>query len=479
MVQQLLMTPQLQQAIKLLQLSRLELVETLRQEVEENPMLEEMEPEGLVEEQGDLDPKLAGKDTEAEPPIEVEKNRELILDSSSTINEVNWDDYSNHYDGGFSFSREAVDPNRPMPLDFVSKKPNLQSHLRWQLAHLGLTDQEEEAGHFVIGNLNRHGFLEISQEDIVKELDCPEEVAARAIAIVQEMDPPGVGARDVKESLLLQLKRLDLRDPLAALIIKEHLHSLELKKHHAIARAVGRPLSDVQAAVEIITNLNPYPGTQYSDEETHYVIPDVYVHKVGDEYLIVLNDEGLPRLRVSPVYQEMLNSEHDTAKSTKNYIQEKLKNAVWLIKSIQQRQRTIYKVMESILKFQYDFFEKGVAHLKPLILKDVAEDIEMHESTISRVTTNKYVHTPQGIFELKYFFNTAIKCQGGDSLASESMRDRIRSMIKAEDPGKPLNDNTIAEIFARENIKLARRTVAKYREQLGILPAKFRRQAKT
>ena len=408
---------------------------------------------------------------------ESERPSEISMETPVPMQEINWDDYANQYDPGFSFSRETPDPNRATRLDFVAKKPNLQSHLQWQLAHANLTEEEKKAGFFVIGNLNRHGFLEATTEDIIKEIGCSAETAQIAIGVIQDMDPAGVAARDVRESLLLQLKKLELADQLPEIIIRDHLNHLENRNYAAISKATGRSAKSVQAAIDIITRLDPFPGRLYSDDETHYIVPDVYVHKVGDDYLIVLNDEGLPRLQISPLYQEILNSDEGMTPEAKSYIKDKLKDAAWLIKSVQQRQRTIYKVVESLLKFQQEFFEKGVAHLRPLVLRDVAEDIGMHESTVSRVTTNKYVHTPQGIYELKYFFSTAIaSTKGGDSVASESIRDRIRNMIKNENPVKPLTDNTIAKQFAEENIKVARRTVAKYREQLGILPVKLRRK---
>lgn len=473
MSQQLLMTPQLQQAIKLLQLSRLELVDSIRQEIEQNPLLEEL---GVGEAEQEFSEESITQVFEETPAPEPDNTTAVSMENTDSMSEINWDDYDNHYDAGFSFSKEKHDPTRPTQLDFIAKKPNLQSHLHWQLSHAELTEEEEKAGLYVIGNLNNHGFLEATVEDIMQGIGCSEEVARQAIARIQELDPPGVGAMNVKESLLLQLKRLGLEDSLAVTIIREHLHTLELKNYAALARLCKKSMKDVLAAIEIITNLTPFPGEQFSTEDIHYIIPDVYVHKVGDEYLIVLNDEGLPRLKVSPYYQEILD--HEAGTDTKNYIREKLRDAVWLIKSIQQRQRTIYKVVESILKFQHEFFEQGVSGLRPLVLRDVAEDIGMHESTISRVTTNKYVHTPQGIFELKYFFSTAIHCGGGESMAAESIKDRLRHLIKEENPEKPLTDNAISKIFAKESIKVARRTVAKYREQLGILPVKLRRQPK-
>ncbi|MBU4119914.1 MAG: RNA polymerase factor sigma-54, partial [Proteobacteria bacterium] len=297
--------------------------------------------------------------------------------------------------------------------------------------------------------------------------------------VVQQMDPAGVGAKDLKDCLLLQLDRLGFGVSLAATIVREHLHTLENRNFGAIARGTGRPIEEILSAIKVITELDPHPGRIYSEEEPQYIIPDVYVHKIGGEYVILLNDEGLPRLKVSNYYKDILRKDSGAPADTKNYVQDKLKSALWLIKSIHQRQRTIYRVVESLLKFQNDFFEKGVAFLRPLVLRDVAEDLSMHESTISRVTSNKYVHTPQGTFELKYFFNSSIsRHDGGDAMASESIKERIRSIIGGEDHQYPFSDNAIAEIFAKEDIKLARRTVAKYREQMGILPSKFRKKPK-
>lgn len=286
MTQQLLMTPQLQQAIKLLQLSRLELVDTIRQEIEQNPLLEEISPGDTDSE---INPNSLSATEEASAAPESEKTGEINMDTNSSMQEINWeDDYANHYDAGFSFSKETHDRSRLTQIDFLTKKTNLQSHLQWQLSDSELNDELVTAAQFVIGNLDQSGFLKVTVEDITRELDCSEETARHAIAIVQEMDPAGVAAIDVKESLLLQLKRLDLEDTLAAEIIKDHLHTLELKNHGAIAKAIKRPIKEIQAAIEVITGLNPYPGEQYSDRDVHYIIPDVFIHKVGDEYLLSL-----------------------------------------------------------------------------------------------------------------------------------------------------------------------------------------------
>lgn len=470
--QQLVMTPQLQQAIKLLQLSRLELADAIQQEIEQNPVLEELAPsEDLNHDKKENAPEMEAETVESE----AEKTADIQMENNASLAEIDWGNYVNEYDSGHSFKpAETID--LPSRLDILAEKTTLQAHLQWQLTLSNLNDSEKEVGSFIIGNLDQYGFLKAELTDITEQTGCSQEMAQRLISAVQQMDPAGVGGRDVQESLLLQLNRLGLADSLAARIVRSHLCHLETKNYQAVSRTVNRPLAEIFAAVKIIIGLNPHPGSNYADHAPHYIIPDIYIYKIGDQYVIMLNDEGLPRLRVSAYYREILQKNSTAEKSAKNYVQEKLKSAIWLIKSIQQRQRTIYRVVESLLKFQKDFFEKGVAHLKPLILKDVAEDLEMHESTISRVTNSKYVHTPQGIFELKYFFNTAIKQRGGRSLASESIKERIRIIVQTENKQTPLSDDAITEIFKKEQITLARRTVAKYRNQLGILSSKLRKQ---
>ena len=477
--QQLVMTPQLQQAIKLLQLSRLELANTIQQEIEQNPLLEEL-GQSLEQEGGDDVGSNTGEGEFEEPPRpEIDLAAEVRMEPTSALAEIDWQDYANEYESLPATQRGGDDSDLPSRLDILSKKPDLNSHLQWQLRLSGLTPEEEEVGAYIIGNLNRNGFLEVDLATVSQATGCSAELAQHMLEVVQEMDPPGVGAANVPESLLLQLKRLDLQDSLAAEIVRHHLGMLENHNYNGIIRATKRSPQEVEAAIKVIVSLDPFPGRQYSDEEPQYIIPDVYVYKMDNEYVIMLNDEGLPRLRISSFYRDVLKGDRQASTATKDYIQDKMRSAAWLIKSIQQRQRTIYRVVESILKFQHDFFEMGIEYLKPLVLRDVAEDIEMHESTISRVTTNKYVHTPQGIFELKYFFTSAIsRDDGGDSMSSLSIKNRIKAIVQEENPAKPLSDNDIAAIFKQDNIKLARRTVAKYREQLGILPSKLRRKGK-
>ncbi|ADH86871.1 RNA polymerase factor sigma-54 [Desulfurivibrio alkaliphilus] len=485
--QQLVMTPQLQQAIKLLQLSRLELMETVQQELEVNPVLEEgldlYEDGGNPADDPLPDSALAGNNGPEEElgRSEPEQTAEISMDSSSALGEIDWGNYLNEYagdqsDGGYSGAAGRDDDAPPSRLEIMSVRPSLQSHLQWQLNLSHISDREKEIGEFIIGNLDENGFLLVSPEEICSQTDCTPAEADHLLSRVQEMDPAGVGAQDLRHCLLLQLARLEAADSLAARIVRDHLSLLETRNYPGLAKATGASTAEVSAAVEVITGLNPRPGRLYSDADPVYIVPDVYVYKLGEEYVIMLNDEGLPRLRISNYYRDILDKDSTAPGATKDYVQDKLRSAMWLIKSIQQRQRTIYRVVESLLKFQRDFFEHGVNKLKPMVLRDVAEDIGMHESTISRVTTNKYVHTPQGTFELKYFFNSTISTEAGDGMASESIKQRLKSIVQHEDRKKPLSDSAIAAVFSRDGIRLARRTVAKYREQLGILPSKLRRR---
>ncbi|AGF77268.1 RNA polymerase, sigma 54 subunit, RpoN/SigL [Desulfocapsa sulfexigens DSM 10523] len=473
--QKLVMTPQLRLAIKLLQMNRLELGDALQAEIEQNPGLEE---DVSIQEHRE-NPQSLSTTTE-QKGTEKEQDYTDQVRAEDTIPETNWEDYANTFDSNVSFSHETPAADAPSQFDFISEKPGLLAYLQWQLAHAELEPEEWDTALFIAGNLNRYGFLECSLEEVMEATKCDRDSAEYILEVIQDLDPPGIAARDVSESLFLQLERMGMKDSLAAEIVKDHLNHLQTRNYKAISQATGRKRNEVIKAIEFITSeLTPYPGLPYSTETTNYVVPDVYVRKIDGEFVIHLNEEDIPNLKLSSQLQELLQADEGTIeKSSKAYIREKLKDAGWFIKSLHQRQRTIFKVMESILKFQREFFEHGATRLKPLILRDVAEDIEMHESTISRVTSNKYVHTPLGIYELKYFFSTAIPRAGEESLAAESIRERIRKMIQDEDPHKPLSDNSISEKLAERNIEIARRTVAKYREQLKILPVKHRRKPK-
>jgi len=473
--QKLVMTPQLRLAIKLLQMNRLELGDALQAEIEQNPGLEE--ETSLANQQPPNQQSLSS--TEETPKVgeQKEQDRTEQVRMNDSVPETNWEDYANTFDSNVSFSRETPPADAPSQFDFISEKPSLLAYLQWQLAHEELEPDEWETALFIAGNLNRYGFLECDIAEIMEATHCDEDSAEYILETIQDLDPPGIAARNVSESLFLQLERMGKEKSLAAEIVTNHLNLMQTRNYKAISQATGKKRTDVVKAIEFITSeLTPYPGLPYNNEATNYVIPDVYVRKIDGELVVHLNEDDIPNLKLSSDLQELLQSGENIEKDSKKYIREKLKDAGWFIKSLHQRQTTIFKVMDSILKFQKEFFKYGPTRLRPLILRDVAEDIEMHESTISRVTSNKYVHTPLGIYELKYFFSTAIPIRGKEALAAESIRERIRRMIRDEDPYKPLSDNAISKKLDADDIKLARRTVAKYREQMKILPVKHRRK---
>lgn len=464
--QQLVMTPQLQQAIKLLQLSRLELVDAIAEELSENPILEEgIDPQ----EERDEEIRTAA---EEEFPILVEKSPEQELSGEMDgVNDIDWQAYLEGY--SLSSTNDARDhyeeqEERPSFESMMTQPRRLTDHLLWQLGLSSLNRNERLAAADIIGNLDDAGYLHASVEELAESANENPTVYQKALEKVQQFDPAGVACRNLQECLLLQLERLELSDSLAAVLLRDFILDLEGRKYAQIARALKLSLEEILAATKLISDLDPRPGSAYNEEEAHYIIPDIYVHKLGDEYVVTQNDEGLPNLRISSFYRNALMESKGVDKQTGDYIQDKMRSAVWLIKSIHQRQRTIYKVTQSIVKFQRDFFERGIEYLKPMVLRDVAEDIQMHESTVSRVTTNKYVQTPQGLFELKYFFNSSINTSDGDSVASESVKIRIKEIIAAENPKKPLSDQKIVDLLKERDIDIARRTVTKYREMLGI-----------
>lgn len=458
MNQQLIMTPQLQQAIRLLQLSRLELLEEINQELQANPVLEQQDME----------------DDDGNNPFDLKPVSGLDEEMSRVLgDDFNWEAYLSEYHTKW-YDYPTEEREFPSFETFTSKKTNLFSHLLWQLRMSNLDEIQMKIGEQIIGNIDEDGYLMAELEDISSASGYPVEKVEEVLKIIQKFDPIGVGARDTRECLLIQAKFQNLEDTIVEKIINNHLDKLENKRYDLICRTLDVSMDEVLRAVSVISNMEPKPGREYNDNEVIYITPDIYVFIVGDKFEIVLNEDGLPKLRINSYYRDIL-SQGVLPESTREYIQDKIRSAIWLIKSIHQRHKTIYRVTESIMKFQREFLEKGIKYLKPLILRDVAEDIDMHESTISRVTTNKYVHTPQGLFELKFFFNSAVPGINGDAVSSESVKEHIRHIIGSENKAKPYSDQEIVEILKRYNINIARRTVAKYRESMNILPSRKRR----
>ena len=464
LAQQLVMTPQLQQAIKLLQLSRLELVNLASQELQENPLLEES---SLV----DMEKSSLQADEREE---QKEQGPEEVKGELEGVKDINWEEYMQNYEYYPRPLPPKEDPGRGVEAT-LTKKTSLVDHLVWQLRLSPLSEVEVEAAEMIVGNLNDDGYLDCSVEEIAHACGMEMPFVEQVLARVQELDPPGVAARNLQECLLLQAKRFGVGNTMVEAILNDHMKELEKRRYDLIAKKLGESQEDVLAAIQVIMHLDPKPGRAYTGEEPLYIIPDVYVYKVDDEYVVVLNEDGLPKLRISGYYKNILAKRDMAGTDTKEYIQDKLRSAAWLIKSIHQRQRTIYKVACSIVNFQREFLEKGISCLKPLVLRDVAEDIDMHESTISRVTTNKYIHTPQGILEMKYFFKSSITQRAGEKISSETIKERIRQIIAQEDPHKPISDQEVVSILKASDVDIARRTVAKYRESLGILPSMKRK----
>ncbi len=508
--QSLIMTPQLQQAIKLLQLGRIEYLEVLQKELLENPVLEderflgddEAVASGTVESQA---PEVNGGISESAPAESGELESITSMESIGTMGETreeslddqlfnsvdqkdrsifdpdaDWRDYFDTYteafhSGSTTAGRYAEEEDRSSIEASFSKPEGLATYLLNQLRTSDLPVDDRDIALFVIGNLDRGGYLRVTIEEVATACRKPVEDAERVLKLIQSFDPPGVASRDLRECLLNQLEHSGHGESLAKRIVEFHLDKLELRRYDLIAREENVPLSDVYEAVREIQRLEPRPGRQFIDEPPIYVTPDIYVRKIGDDYVISLNETGMPRLRLNPKYRELLINGKTEELPNKEYLQDRLRSAAWLIKSIHQRQQTIYRVTESIMKFQREFLDQGVSSLKPLVLRDVAGDVGMHESTVSRVTTNKYVHTPQGIFELKFFFSSGLKSGAGE-ISSESVKERIRALVMAENPRRPLSDRAIVEQLRREGVDIARRTVAKYREMLNILSSSRRKK---
>ncbi|MBN2527775.1 MAG: RNA polymerase factor sigma-54 [Deltaproteobacteria bacterium] len=465
--QQLVMTPQLQQAIKLLQLSRVELVDMVRTELEENPVLEE----NLESPSRDVDRYSENEAPEPNVQVNSEPTGEEAVEGSK---EIDWEKYLENYANQppTSASRNLAAEEGPSLEATLGSKTTLTDHLIWQLQMTLVTEEEERFLMMVIGSLDKDGYLkETSIDELADDAGLDPEDAEEVLKILQSFDPVGVGARDLRECLLAQVDALEL-DIDVRTVVENHLENLEKRNYKAIARDLGLDLEDVYDVARIISNLEPKPARNFITEEPRYITPDVHVHKIGDRYFVVPNDDGLPRLKIAGFFKNAMDAGDDA----REYVQNKMRSAQWLIRSIDQRRRTITKVTECIVEKQQEFFEKGVNYLKPLILRDVAEAVGMHESTISRVTTNKYIQTPQGLYELKYFFNSSIKRTDEDDIASESVKNKIKEIVDGENSRKPYSDQKIVDILKDNGIVIARRTVAKYREMLGILSSTKRKK---
>ena len=469
--QSLMMTPQLQQAIKLLTLTHLEMTSVIAQEMVENPMLEESGNEST---QAEVDKRsLDSKEKSAE-----DFSAPDIIDNSK--DNFDWDKYIDAYNSTSStphtkeFKSKDDAPNYE---NMVSRGDTLHEHLEWQLKMENLTDEEWKFAKAIIYNINEEGYLDENLEEILGASTLHREDGLELLNMIQNLDPVGCASSSLQECLLIQARALEETVPLVEILIKNHLDDLIKKDFSEISKITGIEVDQIKEAEFILHSFNPKPGRLISPEDTQYVVPDIYIAEVGGELMVKLNNEGVPRLKVSNLYKGLLKTSKKDDEAA-DYVQDKLRSALWLIKSIENRQKTIEKVAHAILKYQPEFFKKGASCLKPMILKDIANEIGVHESTVSRVTTNKFVHTPLGTFELKYFFNAGIGGKnGGIDIASESLKLKIKELIDNEDRKKPLSDQKIADILSKSDIKVARRTVAKYREGLKILPSSKRKMA--
>jgi len=462
----LIMTQRLQQALKLLQVPTLELQAILKQEIMQNPMLEE------------VDELTESEDIQGEDSADEQNNEEP--EEPGKEDEIDWSEYMQ--DG--SLDRTYVPQSEANP-EFLEKvqvtRTTLAETLLEQLHFLDLPDRRLRIAEFLIGSLDDRGYLSTAVDDVVIATGQPADEVLQALMAIQALEPAGVGARDLRECLLIQLASRGEKDTLPWRIIHDHFDHIVNRRFPEIARQLRVSAEEVQAAADMIATLSPRPGLEVSDEDPKYVVPDLLVERVDDEYVVLLNDRNVPRLRISSAYETVLRerkgaSRDSEAGKTREYIQGKLNSARWLIQTIEQRRRTMIKVMNCIIREQREFFEKGISCLRPLTLQQVAKQIDMHESTVSRVCSGKYVQTPRGVFELKFFFSSGLETENGEDVSARTAKDTIKTLIDEEDKKEPLSDQRIAELLHKQGLRIARRTVAKYREQLRILPARFRRR---
>ena len=468
--QRLVMTPALQMAIRLLQLNKLELENVLEQEMVENPMLEEREGS---EESVDA---IVPPDEVGIEGQEKGDTEEFLPEDVNSFDEINIEAYFQDYYDAQPRTGPVQEHRDQLQLEnMLAARPTMEQQLLWQLGMSDTSPLKMENGRAIIGNFDEEGYLTVDTDELAVLGGWPVAAVESTLKWVQTFDPPGVAARNLRECLLLQLEHLDASQTLAYRIVDKHLDLLIDRAHSDIGRRCRVNLAEVESAVELIQSLNPKPGAVYATEPSRYIVPDVTVIKDAGTYRVVLNEDGLPKLRISRLYRHMLRSGGEVPKETSDYLHTKLKSALWLIKSFGQRQRTIQLVAESIVKHQVAFLEDGLAELRPLVLRDVADDIEMHVSTVSRVVNGKFMSTPQGILEMRFFFHSSIGHSNGSDVSSVSVKEDIRKLIATEDARKPLSDARIATALKEGGLQIARRTVAKYREQMKIGASKFRR----
>lgn len=459
MRQQLVMTQRLQQALKLLQVPSLELEQILRQELQVNPLLEEVDNEDDLHEENEE---------------KAEEKSDEAGEEKEKAEDVDWDEY---FKDGFrdgTWEREHDDEDQPERPPVAI--PTGQQEMIDQLALAVGDDMERQIGEYLIGSINSDGFLTCGLEEVAAYFEVEIELVAKVLDVIQDFDPPGVGARDLQECLLLQMRARGAGDSPEAEVVRNHFEALKNRKFADIAREMKITQAEVQAIAERIGEYDPKPGMTMAGEGAGYITPDLVVDKVDDDYVVYLNDGNIPRLRVSQMYDRAAKGSPGVDNDTVQFIDEKRRYAEWIIKTIEQRRRTMIKVMEAIVREQREFFDRGAIALRPLTLQQIATEIGMHESTVSRVTKQKYVQTPRGVFPLKYFFSAGLDTNAGDEVAARAVKQMIQEIVAGEDQSRPLSDKKIVDLLAAQGLKIARRTVAKYREQLGILNARMRKR---
>lgn len=473
-VQKLVLAPALQQAIKLLPLTNLELIEIIDSELSQNPMLEVQEetagekPETGADEKEEWDKekskeKPSSPDSESEEPLKIDDDKEFESY------------FSEYFDDGFrSFSGEKKEA--PVLENFVSKSTSLWDHLNWQANLTLLNDKDKAIAQYIIGNINEDGYLTTQPDEISLEMEATLEDVEDVRNVITRFDPVGVGSLSLQEALLIQMDYFKIEDETARKIVELHLPLLEKSDFTKLSRELGISIAEIKTHIDVIKSLDPTPGRKYSQDKTFYVVPDIIVTKEGNEYKINLNDEGVPRLRINSYYKKLMAQSSDMDSEANRFLKDRMKKAFWFLRSLDQRNNTIYKVAKFIVDKQKDFIEKGLDYIKPLTLIELAQDIGVHESTVGRVVANKYMMTPRGVFSLKYFFHKSLSGDYGEEISSLRVKERISKLVESEDKERPLSDIEIGDILARENFRIARRTVAKYRKQLAIPPSHLRKR---
>jgi len=475
-VQKLILAPALQQAIKLLPLTNLELIEIIDEELSQNPMLE------IEEETDEKKIEESGEETEKE---EVEKRGDEAKEEADE-EALNESQAREEYREIEAYFQQSFDEGfRPFSLErketislenIVSKSPSLWDHLEWQANLTFFEELDREIAANIIGNINEDGYLVASLEEIAESMNTSVEKVDQVREKIKKFDPVGVGSLSVQETLLTQIDYFEIKDEITREIVSQYLALLEKSDFAQVSKELGISLEEVKPHIEVIKELDPKPGRKYGQEKTSYVVPDIIVTKEGDELKININDEGLPRLRVNSFYKKILSQAVKENPEAYRFLKEKMKKAFWFLRSLDQRDQTIYKVAKYIVDKQKDFLEKGMEYIKPLTLIELAQEIGVHESTVGRVVANKHIMTPRGVFSLKYFFHKSLSGDFGEEISSLRVKDRIRKLVESEDRKNPLSDIEIGNILARENFRIARRTVAKYRKQLKIPPSHIRKR---